>query len=564
MKWGDIVHKKVTILYRLIFCLIVISLTLGSGPAKAVDGSLHIALPAGPKSLNFFGATDLWSQKVLRFLHMPLYIRGPVDGKMIPWLAESPPSKGDQPNEVIIKLREAKWDDGSDVTVEDLIFTVKVIQEFNVPSHIEKWQDVVKMQAVDRRTIRFTLRHGSPGFFNRTLFTGFVQKKEWEPIVRSARECDDPLKKLADFDPQMVPSNGPFLLKTYTKPFFIVLKSNPLFFAKGLTIEEIKMGPHVETIFLGLNRDAKKSLSELKEGEIDFLWWDLPRGFINELDQRPNMTLYRTERKGYDYLAFNLTKPPFNDKAFRKAVSLLVNRDQIIKRVLRGDGKPVYSVIPPQNVFWSNPSLGDPGSGLTTEERIEGSKKILQKAGYSWKDGELIMPSGQKMIPMEIITTTGWRRPCRLMVALHIKKALLKIGVPVIARVQSLHKMIALLKKNSFDAYIMGWAHLSDDPDYVRTFFHSREARPGGKNYPRFLSSSFDELADAASREMDLPKRKKLVFEMQELIAREIPCIPLYTRNRVEAARNDRLKGWVQMAGGIGNLWSFVNLKPAK
>jgi peptide/nickel transport system substrate-binding protein len=305
-------------------------------------------------------------------------------------------------------------------------------------------------------------------------------------------------------------------------------------------------------------------LSELKEGEIDFLWWDLPRGFINELDQKPNMTLYSTERKGYDYLAFNLTKPPFSDKAFRKAISLLVNRDQIIKRVLRGDGKPVYSVIPPQNVFWSNPSLGDPGSGLTTEERIEGSKKILQKAGYSWKDGELIMPSGQKMIPMEIITTTGWRRPCRLMVALHIKKALLKIGVPVIARVQTLHKMIALLKKNSFDAYIMGWAQLSDDPDYVRTFFHSREARPGGKNYPRFLSSSFDELADAASREMDMPKRKKLVFEMQELIAREIPCIPLYTRNRVEAARNDRLKGWVQMAGGIGNLWSFVNLKPAK
>jgi ABC-type transport system substrate-binding protein len=541
-----------------------ISLTLGPGPAKAVDGTLHLALPAGPKSLNFFGATDFWSTKVLRFFHMPLYIRGPLDGKMIPWLAESPPAYGGQPNEVIIKLREAKWDDGSDVTSDDLIFTVKVIQEFNVPSHIEKWQDVEKIEAMDCRTIRFTLRYRSPSFFNRTLFTGFVQKKEWKPIVRSARECVDPLKKLTDYDPQTVPSNGPFLLKTYTKPFFIVLKNNPYFFAKGWTIGEINVGPYVETIFLGLNRDAKKSLKELKEGEIDFLWWDLPPGFINELDQKPNMTLYRTERKGYDYFAFNLAKPPFSDRAFRKAVSLLVNRDQIIRRVLKGDGEPVYSVIPQQNAFWSKPSFGDPGSGLTTEERVDRSREILEKAGYSWKEGELIMPGGQKVAPMEIMTTSGWRGSCRLMVALHIKKALLKIGVPVIARVHPLHKMIALLKKNSFDAYIMGWANLSEDPDYLRTFFHSREARPGGKNYARFKNSSFDELAGAASREMDVPERKNLVFEMQELIAREIPCIPLYTKNRVEAARNDRLTGWVQMAGGIGNLWSFLNLKPAK
>jgi ABC-type transport system substrate-binding protein len=354
-------------------------------------------------------------------------------------------------------------------------------------------------------------------------------------------------------------------MQTYTRPFFIVLKDNPHFFAKGLTIAGIQVGgPYFETIFLGLNRDAGKCLTELKDGEIDFLWWDLPRSFINELSQNPNITLYRTERKGYDYLAFNLTKPPFNDRAFRKAVSILVNRDQIIRRVLEGDGKPVYAVIPSQNVFWSNPSLGDPEAGLTTAERVERSRMILKKAGYSWNKGGLVLTDGHNMAPMQIITTSGWRRPCRLMVALHIKKALSKIGVPVMTRVHTLHRMIALLNKNEFDAYIMGWARLSDDPDYLRTFFHSREARPGGKNYARFRNHSFDELADAASGETDMLQRKRLVFEMQELIAGEIPCIPLYTRSRIEAVRNDRIRGWVHMAGGIGNLWYFLNLKAAK
>jgi len=108
----------------------------------------------------------------------------------------------------------------------------------------------------------------------------------------------------------------------------------------------------------------------------------------------------------------------------------------------------------------------------------------------------------------------------------------------------------------------MGWANLSDDPDYLRTFFHSREARSGGKNYPRFRNAAFDDLAEKASLERDPARRKALVFEMQALIARELPYIPLYTGPKVEAARNDHFKGWIKMPGGIGNLWSFVHLRP--
>ena len=149
---------------------------------------------------------------------------------MIPWLAESPPIPGDQPNSVTIRLREAKWDDGSPVTVEDLMFTVKTIQEFQVPGHMEKWQDVAKMEALDERTLRFTLKGPSPGFFKRALFAPFVQKKRWLQRVLSARTAHNPLKTLTAFTPQTVSSNGPFFLQTYTEPFFMVLKQNPHFF----------------------------------------------------------------------------------------------------------------------------------------------------------------------------------------------------------------------------------------------------------------------------------------------------------------------------------------------
>ena len=93
-------------------------------------------------------------------------------------------------------------------------------------------------------------------------------------------------------------------------------------------------------------------------------------------------------------------------------------------------------------------------------------------------------------------------------------------------------------------------------------FFTAQRRFLAEKIMPVFDTHPFDELAEKASGEKDLRRRKALVFHMQALIAREIPCIPLYTGPRVEAARNDHFKGWIKMPGGIGNLWSFVHLKP--
>ena len=542
----------------------MVFLTVQPGFANAVEDSIHIAMPNRPKSLNYFDATDAWSQKVLRLFHMSLYVKGPTDGKMLPWLAESQPIQGKRPNSVTIRLRKAKWDDGSSVTVEDLMFTVKTIQKFKVPGHMEKWQDVVKMEALDKRTLRFTLKGPSPGFFKRALFSPFVQKKRWSQAVLSARAADNPLRTLMAVAPQTVSSNGPFILQTYTEPFFMVLKENPHFFGRGHEMDGILVGPYLNTIILDFNPDVQKSLNQLAKGKIDFIWWDLPLDFVSRISKIPHVTLYRTDRTGYDYLTFNLERIPFRDPAFRRAVALLVDRGQIVRRILKGQGTPVYSVIPPQNTFWSNPRIADPGAGLTVEERVKQGKMILQKAGYSWLGANLVLPDGKKMKPMEILTTRGWHRPFRLKVALTIKKALSKIGIPVAAKMQSVHQAIALLRNGDFDACIMGWANLSHDPDYLKTFFHSLEARVGGKNYARFRDTAFDELAEKASLEEDSDRRQALVFDLQSLIARKIPCIPLYTGPRVEAARNDHFQGWIKMPTGIGNLWSFVNLKPIK
>jgi ABC-type transport system substrate-binding protein len=60
---------------------------------------------------------------------------------------------------------------------------------------------------------------------------------------------------------------------------------------------------------------------------------------------------------------------------------------------------------------------------------------------------------------------------------------------------------------------------------------------------------------------MRVDKRRELIWEMQRIIMCDIPYLPLYSPKLVEAARNDQYTGWVQMLGGIGNIWSFCQIR---
>ena len=71
-------------------------------------------------------------------------------------------------------------------------------------------------------------------------------------------------------------------------------------------------------------------------------------------------------------------------------------------------------------------------------------------------------------------------------------------------------------------------------------------------------------IADLSAAEMDKATRRRHILEMQQIVAQDVPWIPLYNPNIIEAVRTDRFSGWIQMMGGIGNPWSFCVLKPIR
>lgn len=124
----------------------------------------------------------------------------------------------------------------------------------------------------------------------------------------------------------------------------------------------------------------------------------------------------------------------------------------------------------------------------------------------------------------------------------------------------------ALLEKvkgqHKFDAFVLGYGSLSLDPDYLRNFFYSANDKPRGWNMSGYKNKKFDQLADQSASEMNPEKRQKLIWQMQKILMADVPYIPLYDPTLIEAVRKDTFSGWVNMVDGIGNIWSFCQVKP--
>ena len=162
-----------------------------------------------------------------------------------------------------------------------------------------------------------------------------------------------------------------------------------------------------------------------------------------------------------------------------------------------------------------------------------------------------------------ILTPPADYDPRRAFCGLMIQEWLRQLGMPAFARPMSFSSLLDQVKgQRDFDAFILGYGSLNLDPDYLRSFFSSKNDKPRGWNMSGYHNARFDAVAAMSSEEMDREKRREMVWEMQHMLIEDVPYIPLYNPDVLEAVNKERFFGWVEMVEGIGNIWSFCTLKP--
>ena len=156
-------------------------------PAFSKD-YLKVAILREPRNLNPFQASDVWTKKVIRLIFQPLYLVDPDSQTLTPWLAKDQPIYDPGNKTVTFHLREMKWDDGTEFTAEDVVFTGEIFKKFRIPRYYAYWEFVEKIVAVDKSTVRMTLKRPMAVFPRRSLTSWIVQKKKWEPLVKRAEK----------------------------------------------------------------------------------------------------------------------------------------------------------------------------------------------------------------------------------------------------------------------------------------------------------------------------------------------------------------------------------------
>jgi peptide/nickel transport system substrate-binding protein len=535
---------------------------------------LKIGLMEEPKTLNIWLARDKWSRSILSLMYQRLYIRDPDTLKLIPWLAEKDAVYDESNVSYTVKLRPAKWSDGSEFTSEDVAFTGRLIQEFKVPTYRSRWEFVKRIETPDKHTVVFYLEKPMAVFTTRTLTSPMVQKKEWAQVVEKARTSEKPLTTLQNHKIKKPVGTGPFVLKQWRQGAFLFVQKNKHFFGTGQKISGRLLGPNIDGIIFKFFGTSDAAVLALKKGTMDMFWSGIQPGYLQDLEKAPGVRLFSNERSALYYWGFNLRKLPFSDVNLRRAIATLIDKDFIITRIVQGHATRMDSVIPPGNKFWLCNDLPRYGEGLTREKRINEAYKILKKGGYTWEvppvneAGELVkgegirLPNGEPMKEFTILTPPADYDPLRAISGTIIQEWLKEIGMPVSARPMAFGSLIQQVSsQHDFDAFIMAYGRLDIDPDWVRHFFHSGQDKKRGGNKAGYHNLDFDRIADESAAAMDKEKRRNLIWEMQKIILRDVPYIPLYTPDLIEGVREDKFTGWVETLEGIGNLWSFCELK---
>lgn len=539
--------------------------------------ALNIGLTEEPRTLNIWLASDANSRKVLSLIYQPLYVNDPETLDLVPWLAASMPVYDAKALTYTVALGPARWSDGTPFTSRDVAFTGRLIQAFKVPRLASDWKFIARIDTPTPHTVVFHLKKPMAAFLSGTLATPIVQEKEWADIARKAETTEKPLASLLNHRMRHPVGTGPFTLEQWRQGAFLHLKKNPYFFGSGKTIDGRTLGPFIDDLVYTVFGTSDVAILALEKGDIDMFWWPIQPGYMADLNSRKDIRLFTNEKSALYFMGFNLRRPPFNDLALRRAVAYLIDKDFIVSRILQGQGTKMFSVVPAENRFWCCTNLPRYGDGMNREERIKVAYGLLTDAGYSWRvppvdaagklqpASEMRMPDGRPMQRFTILTPPADYDPHRATSGLMIQEWLRGLGMPAFARPMAFSALLQQVKGNhDFDAFIMGYGRLGVDPDYVVNLFHSSNDKPRGWNMSGYHNPVFDRLADMSISETDPPRRQTLVMEMQTLIARDLPYVPLYKPSVVEAVRTDRFDGWVEMLEGIGNIWSFCQVKRLK
>jgi peptide/nickel transport system substrate-binding protein len=305
--------------------------------------------------------------------------------------------------------------------------------------------------------------------------------------------------------------------------------------------------PKIETLIARVVGDANALQAELKSGKTTLapLPSNLTPDALNTLAQDSNLKVEQFPGANVVYLGFNTQSAPFNNVKVRQAIAYAIDRESIVKDLLKGQAKVAHSIIPEESWAYS--------ANVKYNYDPAKAKQLLDEAGFKDPDND----GPQMRFSNEMAFKISAGNIATSQFAQVIQQSLKQIGVPVRIETLETGTLIEQLKKGQFQMTTLRWVGGNQDPIFLRDIFESSEStdkKPNGRNRGRYINPEFDKIISEAVETADRQKAQTLYAQAQDIVARDVPMLPLwYPANMVVA---QKYVGNIKVDGS-GD-WSFV------
>jgi len=434
-----------------------------------------VGLEGSPTTLDPRYTTDAYGARILPLLYDGL-VAVDEHGAVVPNLAAGWENPG--PRRYRFHLRPGvRFSDGRPCRAADVKATLDFLrQPANGCPAQGRLQVISEITVVDPLTVDITLRRPFASFLY--ALTAY--------IVPAA--CCRPDAA----DPATIPGTGAFKLVRFHRGSEIVLERHPGYRGRPARLERI--------VFKIIRDDTSRILA-LRKGAVDLVQNAIPAYALQFFARDGRFRLLSRPGSGYKYLGYNLEDPLTGRLALRRAISLAIDRQQIIRYTLHGRARPAAGLLPPEH-WAANPRLPLP------RHDPQAAVRLLDEAGL--RPG----PDGVRC-RLSFKTSTNQES---YEIAQIIKAQLARVGIELQIRRFEWGTFFADIKNGNFQLYSLKWVGI-EDPDIFYYLFHSTSVPPRGANRGRFRDPEVDRLLEQSRLTLNRERRRQLFCRLQEIIA---------------------------------------------
>ena len=492
----------------------------GTAPAEtapAGGGEIDVvnwALTGDAPAIDYAKAYDFNTNGVVTNITEPLLLMNP-QGELQPNLAEE--WELTEPTTMVIKLRSGvKFHDGTDMTAEDVAFSLNRHRDPDVGSFLATFHDRVKSveaSGANEVTVTFTR---PDAHFQYALATMAAAVSSRAFLEANGNKVGTPSVGIV--------GTGPYKFGSWTKGQEIVIDR---FDDYWNTDRALKVKQFVAKILL----DEATVVQALQTGEIDGIWGNNISGKgAKAVEAFDNINVSRGPSYGIHYLAMNTQKAPFDDPRVRQALSLAIDKEGLLQSTWGGLGEAgIKSPAPPALWTFEKDTFQQAYDELPSFDLdVERAKSLISDAGAEGATGE-------------ILSSLPYDSEQAIAVQAAAEEIGLKLSPRKIEFTDKLSQELSGEPTRKYTSTATQWA--SDIPDPAGQLFVLFHSKNLVTNNTVYKNPQVDDLLDRQRDSIDPAERAQLLTQAQAIIVEDQPTSIFYSPDTI-LVMNKRLTGY--------------------